>query len=136
MEAWTTSPGYRTTSTEASRIDRTNYCRWCMHEAYLRLVGNAAYQWQSRAHFFGAAAESIRRILVENARKRARIKHGGCLCPFGDLRVGNRSTRGTGRTDCIGRSASQNWQNMTRKPRKWSSFVFSAVRRFGRPPKF
>jgi RNA polymerase sigma factor (TIGR02999 family) len=50
-----------------------------VHEAYLRLVGNAAYQWQSRGHFFAAAAEAMRRILVENARKRARIRHGGAL---------------------------------------------------------
>ena len=50
-----------------------------MHEAYIRLVdANQAFQqWNSRGHFFGAAAEAIRRILVENARWRARGKHGG-----------------------------------------------------------
>src|SRR4029079_17055212 len=49
-----------------------------VHEAYLRLVGrDQALQWNSRGHFFGAAAEAMRRILVENARRKLRIKHGG-----------------------------------------------------------
>ena len=49
-----------------------------VHEAYLRLVDvEAQAQWQSRGHFFAAAAEAMRRILVENARRRLRIKHGG-----------------------------------------------------------
>jgi RNA polymerase sigma factor (TIGR02999 family) len=54
-----------------------------VHEAYLRLVGSppgdAARQWQGRAHFFAAAAEAMRRILVEKARRRRRHKHGGGL---------------------------------------------------------
>jgi RNA polymerase sigma factor (TIGR02999 family) len=49
-----------------------------VHEAYLRLVdGETARHWDSRGHFFAAAAEAMRRILVENARRRARAKHGG-----------------------------------------------------------
>jgi len=50
-----------------------------VHEAYLRLVGSDLDQprWQGRGHFFAAAAEAMRRILVENARRKARIKHGG-----------------------------------------------------------
>ncbi len=50
-----------------------------VHEAYLRLVGtgNEAQQWDNRRHFFVAAAESMRRILVENARRKRRHKHGG-----------------------------------------------------------
>jgi RNA polymerase sigma factor (TIGR02999 family) len=50
-----------------------------VHEAYLRLVGPSehAQDWNSRGHFFGAAAEAMRRILVESARRRARVKHGG-----------------------------------------------------------
>jgi RNA polymerase sigma factor (TIGR02999 family) len=49
-----------------------------VHEAYLRLVGGDADQhWGSRAHFFAAAAEAMRRILIENARRKGRIKHGG-----------------------------------------------------------
>jgi RNA polymerase sigma factor (TIGR02999 family) len=49
-----------------------------VHEAYLRLVdGQAAAHWNSRGHFFGAAAEAMRRILVDNARRKASAKHGG-----------------------------------------------------------
>jgi RNA polymerase sigma factor (TIGR02999 family) len=49
-----------------------------VHEAYLRLVNvEKAQHWNSRGHFFGAAAEAMRRILVENARRKQRPKHGG-----------------------------------------------------------
>jgi RNA polymerase sigma factor (TIGR02999 family) len=49
-----------------------------VHEAYLRLIGsNPAQNWEGRRHFFAAAAEAMRRILIENARRRKRVKHGG-----------------------------------------------------------
>jgi RNA polymerase sigma factor (TIGR02999 family) len=49
-----------------------------VHEAYLRLVDQEqAQHWDSRRHFFAAAAEAMRRILVENARHKKRIRHGG-----------------------------------------------------------
>jgi len=53
-----------------------------VHEAYLRLVGNqpdaqAKEDWANRRHFFAAAAEAMRRILVENARRKHRLRHGG-----------------------------------------------------------
>jgi RNA polymerase sigma factor (TIGR02999 family) len=49
-----------------------------VHEAYLRLVGdNDAAEWENRRHFFSAAAEAMRRILVERARRKASVKHGG-----------------------------------------------------------
>ena len=49
-----------------------------VHEAYLRLVDvNEAQQWNSRGHFFAAAAEAMRRILVEDARAKRRLKRGG-----------------------------------------------------------
>jgi RNA polymerase sigma factor (TIGR02999 family) len=49
-----------------------------VHEAYLRLVDvNKAQHWNSRNHFFAAAAEAMRRILIEKARKRRRLKRGG-----------------------------------------------------------
>ena len=49
-----------------------------VHEAYLRLVGPAdAARWDHRGHFFAAAAEAMRRILVENARRKACLRHGG-----------------------------------------------------------
>jgi RNA polymerase sigma factor (TIGR02999 family) len=50
-----------------------------VHEAWLRLVGSSRGDWNSRGHFFGAAAEAMRRILVERARKKARVRHGGQL---------------------------------------------------------
>ncbi|MCH7664606.1 MAG: sigma-70 family RNA polymerase sigma factor [Acidobacteria bacterium] len=48
-----------------------------VHEAYLRLLGGEEPQWESRAHFFTAAAEAMRRILIDRARRYARAKHGG-----------------------------------------------------------
>jgi len=48
-----------------------------VHEAYIRLLGSSETQWENRAHFFGAAACAMRNILVDRARKRGRIKHGG-----------------------------------------------------------
>jgi RNA polymerase sigma factor (TIGR02999 family) len=48
-----------------------------VHEAYLRLVGAGDHGWNGRGHFFAAAAEAMRRILVERARRRGRIQHGG-----------------------------------------------------------
>jgi RNA polymerase sigma factor (TIGR02999 family) len=50
-----------------------------VHEAWLRLVGDQAPMFANRAHFFGAAAEAMRRILVESARRKNRVKHGGEL---------------------------------------------------------
>ena len=47
-----------------------------VHEAWLRLGGPSQGQWQNRGHFFAAAAEAMRRILIERARRRARLKHG------------------------------------------------------------
>jgi RNA polymerase sigma factor (TIGR02999 family) len=49
-----------------------------VHEAYLRLVGDGTSRdWNGRAHFFGAAAEAMRRILVDRARRKKAVKHGG-----------------------------------------------------------
>ena len=50
-----------------------------VHEAYLRLTGGVRDQWQDRAHFFRAAAEAMRCILIENARKKSLWKRGGRL---------------------------------------------------------
>jgi len=54
-----------------------------VHEAYIRLVGAEVQNWSSRTHFFAAAAEAMRRILIENARRKRRLRHGG-----GQRRVG------------------------------------------------
>jgi len=48
-----------------------------VHDAWLRLVGNENQKWNGRAHFFGAAAEAMRRILIENARRKRAARHGG-----------------------------------------------------------
>ena len=50
-----------------------------VHEAWLRLGGEEQPEWQNRAHFFAAAAESMRRILIDRARKRQAVRHGGEL---------------------------------------------------------
>jgi RNA polymerase sigma factor (TIGR02999 family) len=51
-----------------------------VHDAYLRLVDvERPQQWDGRGHFFAAAAEAMRRILIDNARRKGRIKHGGDL---------------------------------------------------------
>jgi RNA polymerase sigma factor (TIGR02999 family) len=50
-----------------------------VHEAYLRLLGTETVHWNSRGHFFSAAAEAMRRILIESARKKSAHKHGGGL---------------------------------------------------------
>lgn len=48
-----------------------------VHEAWLRLIGNATPCFENRAHFFSAAAEAMRRILIERARRRLTVRHGG-----------------------------------------------------------
>src|SRR5213083_1255279 len=48
-----------------------------VHEAWLKLAGSNRQQWQGRAHFFGAAAEAMRRILIDKARRKASQKRGG-----------------------------------------------------------
>jgi RNA polymerase sigma factor (TIGR02999 family) len=48
-----------------------------VHEAWLRLVGDREKEWAGRAHFFAAAAEAMRRILIDKARRRRAVRHGG-----------------------------------------------------------
>jgi RNA polymerase sigma factor (TIGR02999 family) len=61
----------------AERSGQTLQPTALVHEAYLRLVGGAERAWDSRGHFFAAAAEAMRRIVVETARRKNRLKHGG-----------------------------------------------------------
>jgi RNA polymerase sigma factor (TIGR02999 family) len=51
-----------------------------VHEAYLRLVGSPTVRWEGRSHFFAAAAEAMRRILIEQARRRRTLKRGAGKC--------------------------------------------------------
>ena len=71
---------YARMATESS--DHTLQPTALVHEAWLRMVGQQDRTWQNRAYFFSAAATSMRRILVEHARRKMRLKHGG-----GQLRV-------------------------------------------------
>ena len=59
------------------RPDLTLQATALVHEAYLRLMGDTDPGWGGRAHFFGAAARAMRRILIEQGRRRGRLKHGG-----------------------------------------------------------
>lgn len=61
------------------RAEHTLQATALVHEAYLRLLGNTEVQWQSRGHFFAAAAETMRRILIDHARRKHRVRHGGDL---------------------------------------------------------
>lgn len=55
---------------------RTLQATALVHEAYIRLVGDGPQSWENRGHFFAAAAEAMRRILVDNARRKGRLKRG------------------------------------------------------------
>jgi len=59
------------------RADHTLQPTAVVNEAYLRLSGPQAPSWQNRAHFFGAAAEAMRRILIDHARRKVSLKRGG-----------------------------------------------------------
>lgn len=61
----------------AERKDHTLQATALVHEAWLRLVGTQAFDARGRAHFFGAAARSMRQILVDHARSRGAVKRGG-----------------------------------------------------------
>jgi RNA polymerase sigma factor (TIGR02999 family) len=50
-----------------------------VHEAWLKLSGNGDSQWQNRTHFLAAAADAMRHILIDNARRKKRVRHGGAL---------------------------------------------------------
>jgi RNA polymerase sigma factor (TIGR02999 family) len=60
-----------------------------VHEVWLRLAGGQNQSWENRAHFFGAAAEAMRRILIERARRKSRLKRGSgqALLDIADLDV-------------------------------------------------
>lgn len=59
------------------RPDHTLQATALVHEAYLRLIGNIDQCWEGRRHFFGAAAEAMRRILIDHARSKRSMKRGG-----------------------------------------------------------
>ena len=61
----------------AERADHTLQATALVHEAYIRLVGDREFQWANRGHFFAAAAEAMRRILIEHARAKKGPRRGG-----------------------------------------------------------
>jgi RNA polymerase sigma factor (TIGR02999 family) len=61
----------------SERADHTLQATALVHEAYVRLVAGPEQDWESRGHFFAAAAEAMRRILIEAARRKGAEKHGG-----------------------------------------------------------
>lgn len=73
------------------RPGHTLHATGLVHEAYLRMLASDAPSWNDRGHFFRAAAEAMRRILIDYARKRGRIKRGGgrIQVTLGDVRVGD-----------------------------------------------
>lgn len=66
----------------AERPDHTLGATAVVHEAYLRLVGERELPWANRAHFYAAAAEAMRRVLMDHARSRGRVKRGGGRQPI------------------------------------------------------
>jgi RNA polymerase sigma factor (TIGR02999 family) len=67
----------------SERPDHTLQPTALVHEAYLRLVDQKSVAWQNRAHFFGIAAQMMRRVLVDHARRRKAAKRDGSLCRAG-----------------------------------------------------
>ncbi len=62
------------------RLDHTLQSAALVHEAYLRLIGSDPPEWESRTHFFAIAAQLMRQILVDYARRRDAVKRGGSIC--------------------------------------------------------
>jgi len=73
------------------RSDQTLQTTALVHEAYLKLVDQRSVNWQNRSHFFGIAAQAMRRILIDNARRRTAAKRGpGKEITFDEARLGAR----------------------------------------------
>lgn len=70
-------------------IGQTLQATALVHEVFLRLLGDQNATWENRRHFFGAAALAMQRILVEQARRKSRLKHGGALqeVAFSDIEI-------------------------------------------------
>ena len=93
-----------------------------VHDAYIRLVDvKQAQHWNSRAHFFGAAAEAMRRILVDRARRKRRPMHGGDRqrVELDDACAADRDQ--AGRSPGGRRSAARSWQRNRPRKQSWSN---------------
>ena len=106
---WSTTScgGWRRRSWPTRSRGRRSQATALVHEAYLRLFGGngraSEQHWDSRGHFFAAAAEAMRRILIENARRKKRVKHGGDRQRVDLLDRGSGHPRRARRTARIGR---------------------------------
>ena len=97
-----------------------------VHEAYLRLVGPADdARWDNRGHFFAAAAEAMRRILVEAARRKQRTKHGGDRHAHRPWTPLSPPPRTPATTSSPSTPPSPGWRPRTRKRRSWSNSATS-----------
>lgn len=95
------------------RQDHTWQSTALVHEAYMKLIDQKNVQWQNRAHFFGVAAQMIRRILVDHARTHQAAKRGAARPSF-------RSTR---RSASPGSNAMSIWWRSTTPWVNWSSWI-------------
>jgi RNA polymerase sigma factor (TIGR02999 family) len=77
----------------AERPEHTLQATALVHEAYMKLVGERETPWSGRAHFFVAASEAMRRILVDHARARGRVKRGGGRAPVALSDVGELASK-------------------------------------------
>ena len=73
---------------ETERPDHTLQATALVHEAYMRLVGDRQIPWANQAHFYVAAAEAIRRVLLDHARSKNRVKRGGGQRPVALTSIG------------------------------------------------
>ncbi len=110
-----------------------------VHEAYLRLVGPAEREpqrWDGRGHFFAAAAEAMRRILVENARRKRRVRHGGGF-QRADIEIDEVDVIAQRPTTTCWPSMSRStpWSRPTHKPLKSSSCTISSVYHSRKQPR-
>lgn len=70
-----------------------------VHEAWLRLVGKENPKFENRAHVFAAAAEAMRRILIDNARRKRALRHGGVSCVSTQARIRRMNSRAVFRSN-------------------------------------
>ena len=106
-----------------------------VHEAYLKLVDQREVNWQNRAHFFGVAAQAMRRIMLDYAKSRKRVKRGGDVhkTSLDEAMVVGRRPRL--RTAATSTKRSPAWRSWIRARRRWSSCASSAASRWKRRPK-
>ena len=101
----------------SERRDHTLEPTALVHEAYLRLTGGAAVDWQGRAHFYSLAARAMRRILVDHARARQRLRRGGVQQRIPADGSGKLPPDRRGRGAGSGRARSTRWNALPRRIR-------------------